>query len=145
MTAGSGIRHQEMPLGNARGQMRGFHLWANLPRALKMTAPRYQDVKGRAMPEILEDDGTVTQVNVGEFRGEKGPVDRIAAEPQYRDIFVPEGRRKTFKVDTRRNAFAYAIEALEIFATRAARKAFFRKRRSGATRSTFATCRATAR
>ena len=34
-----------MPLGNARGQMHGFQLWANLPRDLKMTAPRYQDVQ----------------------------------------------------------------------------------------------------
>lgn len=110
MTAGSGILHQEMSLGNARGQMRGFQMWANLPRALKMTAPRYQDLKGRDIPEILEDDGTVVQVIVGEFRGKKRPVDGIAAEPQYLDIFVPEGRRKTFKVDTPRNAFAYVSE-----------------------------------
>ena len=44
MIAGSGIMHQEMPTGNAKGQMQGFQLWANLPAALKMTAPRYQDV-----------------------------------------------------------------------------------------------------
>jgi quercetin 2,3-dioxygenase len=44
MTTGSGIMHQEMPTGNAKGQMHGFQLWANLPAALKMTAPRYQDV-----------------------------------------------------------------------------------------------------
>ena len=42
MTAGSGILHQEMPQGNAKGQMHGFQLWANLPGHLKMTAPRYQ-------------------------------------------------------------------------------------------------------
>ena len=54
--------------------------------------------------------GTVVKVIVGEFRGKRGPVDGIAAEPQYLDIFVPEGRRKTFKVDTRRNAFAYVFE-----------------------------------
>jgi redox-sensitive bicupin YhaK (pirin superfamily) len=83
MTAGSGILHQEMPLGNARGQMHGFQLWANLPKALKMTAPRYQDVKGGDIPEIMEDDGTVVKVIVGEFRGKRGPVDGIAAEPQY--------------------------------------------------------------
>ncbi len=34
-------------------------------------------------------------------RGEK-PVDGIAADPQYLDVFVPAGKRKTFKVDTRR-------------------------------------------
>ena len=47
MTAGSGILHQEMPTGNARGPMHGFQLWANLPGSLKMTAPRYQDVSAK--------------------------------------------------------------------------------------------------
>jgi redox-sensitive bicupin YhaK (pirin superfamily) len=44
MTAGSGILHQEMPQGDSLGKMHGFQLWANLPSALKMTTPRYQDV-----------------------------------------------------------------------------------------------------
>ena len=47
MTAGSGIMHQEMPRGDTAGRMHGFQLWANLPRDLKMTAPRYQDHQGR--------------------------------------------------------------------------------------------------
>src|SRR5512136_162516 len=38
MTAGSGIIHQEMPKGDARGSMHGFQLWANLPRVRKMMA-----------------------------------------------------------------------------------------------------------
>ena len=110
MTAGSGILHQEMPRGNAKGQMHGFQLWANLPSQLKMTAPRYQDVKGRDIPEIMEDDGTQVKVIVGSFRGKTGPVDGIAADPQYLDIYVPPGRKKTFKVDTYRRAFAYVFE-----------------------------------
>jgi len=110
MTAGSGIMHQEMPLGNARGQMHGFQLWANLPGHLKMTAPRYQDVKSGEIPEIIDDDGTVVRVIVGSFWGKKGPVDGIAADPQYLDISVPAGKKKTFKVDTYRRAFAYVFE-----------------------------------
>ncbi|MDP2085662.1 MAG: pirin family protein [Gemmobacter sp.] len=116
MTAGSGILHQEMPSGNARGQMHGFQLWANLPSHLKMTQPRYQDVKGRDIPEILEDDGTVVKVIIGDFWGKAGPVDGIAAEPLYLDIYVPPGRRKVFPVDTRRNAFAYVFEGAGKFA-----------------------------
>ena len=50
MTAGSGIMHQEMPQGDAQGRMHGFQLWANLPSSLKMTAPRYQDVKAAHDP-----------------------------------------------------------------------------------------------
>ena len=110
MTAGSGILHQEMPTGNARGQMHGFQLWANLPGHLKMTTPRYQDVKGGDIPEIMDDDGTVVKVIVGSFWGKTGPVDGIAADPQYLDIYVPPGKRKQFKVDTCRHAFAYVFE-----------------------------------
>lgn len=110
MTAGSGILHQEMPQGNARGQMHGFQLWANLPGHLKMTAPRYQDVKSADIPEITDDDGTVVRVITGEFWGRRGPVDGIAADPQYLDISVPAGRKKTFRIDTYRRAFAYVFE-----------------------------------
>jgi redox-sensitive bicupin YhaK (pirin superfamily) len=110
MTAGSGILHQEMPKGNANGQMHGFQLWANLPGSLKMSTPRYQDVQGKEIPEIIDDDGTRVKVIIGEFWGKKGPVDGIAADPQYLDIFVPSGVRKVFKVDTYRRAFAYVFD-----------------------------------
>jgi redox-sensitive bicupin YhaK (pirin superfamily) len=53
MTAGRGILHQEMPQGDAQGRMHGFQLWANLPSSLKMTAPRYQDIKAGEIPEIV--------------------------------------------------------------------------------------------
>ena len=72
MTAGSGILHQEMPKGNAKGQMHGFQLWANLPGHLKMTQPRYQDVRSNDIPEVIDDDGTVVRVIVGEFWGKRG-------------------------------------------------------------------------
>jgi len=107
MTAGRGIMHQEMPKGDFAGKMHGFQLWANLPSSLKMTAPRYQDVKAADIPVVIDDDGTVVRVITGDFWGKSGPVDGIAAEPVYLDISVPPGKRKTFKVDTHRKAFAY--------------------------------------
>lgn len=116
MTAGSGIMHQEMPKGNIAGQMHGFQLWANLPSRLKMTAPRYQDVKASDIAEVTDDDGTRVKVIVGEFWGKRGPVDGIAADPQYLDIFVPAGVKKTFRVDTRRRAFAYVFQGAGRFA-----------------------------
>lgn len=116
MTAGSGILHQEMPRGNAAGQMHGFQLWANLPSALKMTAPRYQDVAATEIPEIVDDDGTRVRIITGAFWGKRGPVDGIAADPQYLDITVPPGRRKTLPVDTYRRAFAYVFEGSAAFA-----------------------------
>lgn len=116
MTAGSGIMHQEMPKGNAKGQMHGFQLWANLPASLKMTTPRYQDVQGKDIPLVTDDDGTEVKILVGTFWGQTGVVDGIAADPQYLDIFVPAGVKKTFKIDTYRRAFAYVFEGTGAFA-----------------------------
>ena len=116
MTAGSGIMHQEMPSGNINGQMHGFQLWANLPGSLKMTAPRYQDVQGKEIPQIIDDDGTQVKVITGEFWGQRGPVDGVAADPLYLDIIVPANRRKAFKVDTYQNTFAYIFEGAGKFA-----------------------------
>ena len=109
MTAGSGILHQEMPRGDALGKMHGFQLWANLPSSLKMTAPRYQDVAGADVPDVVDDDGTRVRVVCGEFWGKRGPVDGIAADPRYLDISVPPGVRKRLQVETTRHAFAYVF------------------------------------
>src|SRR5947208_1832699 len=73
MTAGGGIIHQEMPKGDPAGRMHGFQLWANLPSALKMTPPRYQEVKAVEIPEITDDDGTQVRVVCGKFWGKTGP------------------------------------------------------------------------
>jgi len=115
MTAGSGIMHQEMPRGNAAGQMHGFQLWANLPSSLKMTTPRYQDIAGGDIPEVIDDDGTRVRVIIGDFWGKSGPVDGIAAEPMYLDISVPPNMRKTFPVDTYASAFAYVFAGAGTF------------------------------
>jgi len=115
MTAGSGILHQEMPSGDAQGRMHGFQLWANLPAALKMTNPRYQDIPAAAIPEVTEDDGVKARVICGEFWGKKGPVEGVAADPRYVDISVPPGKRKRIKVETTRNAFAYVFAGAGTF------------------------------
>jgi redox-sensitive bicupin YhaK (pirin superfamily) len=98
MTAGSGIIHQEMPKGDHAGRMHGFQLWANLPANLKMTPPRYQEVKALDIPEIKDDDGTHVRVVCGSFWGKKGI---------YLDVSVSPGKKKTLPVETSRSAFAY--------------------------------------
>jgi quercetin 2,3-dioxygenase len=110
MTAGSGILHQEMPQGDAKGRMHGFQLWANLPSHLKMTAPRYQDIKGADIPEVVDDDGTRVRVVCGDFWGKRGPIEGVAADPRYLDVLVPPGKRKTLPVEVDRHAFAYVFE-----------------------------------
>ena len=119
MTAGSGILHQEMPHGDQHGRMHGFQLWANLPAALKMTAPRYQDIRSAEIPEVTEDDGTKARVICGEFWGQQGPVSGVATESnvaaRYVDISVPPMTRKRIKVETTRNAFAYVFAGAGTF------------------------------
>lgn len=110
MTAGSGILHQEMPEGDANGRMHGFQLWANLPASLKMTRPRYQDIRTQEIPELTDDDGTHVRVICGEFWGKKGPVEGVAADPHYIDVSVPANTRKRLPVETTRHAFAYVFE-----------------------------------
>jgi quercetin 2,3-dioxygenase len=109
MTAGSGIIHQEMPKGDQAGRMHGFQLWANLPSSLKMTAPRYQDVKADDIPVITDDDGTSARIVCGSFWGAVGPVNGIAADPIYLDMSVPPGKRKILPIETMRHAFAYVF------------------------------------
>ena len=115
MTAGSGILHQEMPKGDDHGRMYGFQLWANLPAALKMTRPRYQDVKGSDVPEVTDDDGSKARIICGKFWGKAGPVEGVAADPRYLDIFVPAGMTKRLPVETTKHAFAYVFEGAGTF------------------------------
>ena len=116
MTAGSGIIHQEMPQGDEQGRMHGFQLWANLPSTLKMTTPRYQEIKAPDVPLVIDDDGTEVRVVCGTFWGRRGPVEGIAADPIYADIWVPPGQRKVLPIETTRNAFAYVFRGSGRFA-----------------------------
>ncbi len=110
MTAGRGIIHQEMPTGDAAGRMHGFQLWANLPSSLKMTAPRYQDVKAADVPVAKDDDGSEVRIVSGSYRGLRGPIDDVAAQPVYLDVTIPAGKRKALPVETTRHAFAYVFD-----------------------------------
>ena len=92
--------------------MHGFQLWANLPAALKMTDPRYQDIPASAIPEVTEDDGSKARIICGEFWGKKGPVEGVAAGRVPRVTWTfpfRPARRKRIQVETTRNAFAYVF------------------------------------
>ena len=96
--------------------MHGFQLWANLPSSQKMVAPRYQDVSGSDIPLIEDDDGSKIKIIVGDYKGIKGPVYGIAAEPQYIDIYIPPFTKKEIKIDAYRNCFAYIFQGSADFA-----------------------------
>src|SRR5207249_3760721 len=79
------------------------------PEDLKMTDPRYQDIPAAVIPEVTDDDGTTARIICGEFWGKRGPVEGVAADPNYIDVSVPPGHKKRLKVETTRNAFAYVF------------------------------------
>jgi redox-sensitive bicupin YhaK (pirin superfamily) len=131
MTAGRGILHQEMPKGDDQGRMHGFQLWANLPASLKMTEPRYQDIHSQDIPEVTDDDGTRVRIIIGDFWGKRGPVEGIAADPRYLDVWVPPGKRKTIPVELGRHAFAYVFEGTGTFRDASAPEGVMTERTDG--------------
>jgi len=97
MTAGSGIVHQEMPKAY-EGTMRGFQLWANLPKKDKMTRPRYRDIKASDMKEY-KGDGFSVKIICGEYGGVEGPAQDIVIKPWFFDVKSEPGAR--FKLEVR--------------------------------------------
>jgi redox-sensitive bicupin YhaK (pirin superfamily) len=77
MTAGGGILHIEAPPEEVvlrGGLFHGFQLWVNLPGRLKMTAPRYQDIRGGQVALLSSyDGGALLRVIAGEVAGHSGP------------------------------------------------------------------------
>jgi quercetin 2,3-dioxygenase len=77
MTAGAGILHIEAPpeeLVASGGLFHGFQLWVNLPARLKMTSPRYQDIRaGQVALLSSADGGALLRVIAGSFSGHSGP------------------------------------------------------------------------
>jgi quercetin 2,3-dioxygenase len=95
MTAGRGILHSEMPEKD-EGGVWGYQLWLTLPRALKMTQPRYQHLDGESIPTVSA-DGLTAKVIAGEFSGKTGPAGTF--EPiHYFDVRLGRDSEFSFEV-----------------------------------------------
>ncbi|HEY9377613.1 MAG TPA: pirin family protein [Jiangellaceae bacterium] len=77
MTAGAGILHSELPPQEfvAKGGLfHGVQLWVNLPRSLKWTPPRYQDIDADDVRLISSaDGGALIRLIAGSLAGHDGP------------------------------------------------------------------------
>jgi redox-sensitive bicupin YhaK (pirin superfamily) len=109
MTAGGGIMHEEMPQVRPEG-IAGFQLWVNLPAKLKMTRPRYQDIRSHEIPEFKREDGTIIRVIAGVIEDIRGPVTGIAVDPLYLDVLVPPHTSFIQPINRGHTAFAYVFE-----------------------------------
>ena len=108
MTAGRGIMHEEMPQVRPEGII-GFQLWINLPAKLKMTRPRYQDIRSGEIREITRENGARIRVITGTVDGITGPVTGIAADPTYLDVFIPPHTSVNHPIERGHTAFAYVF------------------------------------
>jgi redox-sensitive bicupin YhaK (pirin superfamily) len=117
MTAGSGIVHQEMPRGDAKGRMGGFQLWANLPASHKMMDPRYRDVKRSEIPEVSMEGGAKVKIVCGRVNDVQGPVRDIVTDPEYLDVTVPKGATFTHPAQRGHTVFAYVVGGSAYFDT----------------------------
>jgi quercetin 2,3-dioxygenase len=115
MTAGSGIIHQEMPKGDAKGVLEGFQLWANLPAAHKMMPPRYRDVKSGLIPVVQLDNGVTIKVICGTVGNTTGPVTDIVIDPEYIDVTLPAQTTYRHRTKPGHTVLAYVISGKGYF------------------------------
>jgi redox-sensitive bicupin YhaK (pirin superfamily) len=87
MTAGSGVVHEEFhapEFSKTGGTLHMIQLWVNLPKAHKMTKPKYQDIRDKDMPRIKADTGNgYTRIIAGEQKGTKGPAETFSPVHLY--------------------------------------------------------------
>ncbi|MDO5095545.1 MAG: pirin family protein [Peptostreptococcaceae bacterium] len=98
MTAGSGILHKEFHEREYAKKDRMFHmiqLWVNLPKAHKMTEPKYQSIRAEQMGKYQSDDGGVNiTVYAGEVLGVKGPASTFSPMNIYK-VDLKKGKSVT--------------------------------------------------
>lgn len=114
MTSGGGIMHEEMPRRGPNGAVNGFQLWVNLPAALKMSRPRYQEIAAEGLP-VVEKDGAKVRLVAGRFEGVAGPVTEIAAKPIYGEVTLAPGAEVRLPVPAAHTAVAYVFEGSVAF------------------------------
>jgi len=112
MTAGQGILHIEKPpesLVVSGGLFHGIQLWVNLPRAQKLVAPRYQDLRGNSVALLASPDGgALVRLIAGDVEGHAGPGSTYTPMTMLHATIAP-GASLTLPWRPDFNALAYAL------------------------------------
>jgi quercetin 2,3-dioxygenase len=113
MTAGAGIIHSEEPSDRIRrdgGRVHGFQVWVNLPAALKMTSPRYQELSANRIPQAQSDDGKArVRVIAGSALGVAAAIE-THTPIVYQDWSLDSGGDVTLPLDAAQQAMVYVFE-----------------------------------
>jgi redox-sensitive bicupin YhaK (pirin superfamily) len=98
MTAASGVVHEEKhaaEFAERGGTLEVVQLWVNLPRAVKMSPPRYQTLLKDAIPVVVLPDGSGSvRVIAGQHGGVRGPAETFTPINLY-DLRLRAGHRLT--------------------------------------------------
>lgn len=110
MTAGAGVIHSEMPsqhMLREGGRMHGFQIWLNLPRALKMTQPHYQEYDASQLPVIEEPERWV-RIIAGEAGGKRSPIE-TTVPARILHVKIAPNAQTSFEIAANSNAIVHAI------------------------------------
>ena len=104
-TAGRGLEHSEMPVGDCQG----IQSWINLPRALKDMAPDYQSVPPEDLP-VRSFEGGERRIVVGE-----GSPLRLQTPVRYEILRLVPGTNLDLEVPPGWQGLAYVLEGGVLF------------------------------
>ncbi|KAM0935810.1 putative pirin domain, rmlC-like cupin domain superfamily, rmlC-like jelly roll [Dioscorea sansibarensis] len=111
MTAGRGIVHSEMPVGE--GVHKGLQLWINLSSKDKMMEPRYQELQSKNIREV-EKDGVQVRIIAGEAFGVRSPI-YTQTPTMFLDFTMKPGAQVEQHIPDTWTAFAYILEGEGVF------------------------------
>jgi redox-sensitive bicupin YhaK (pirin superfamily) len=94
------------------GTLHAIQLWVNLPRAQKMSAPRYQTILNADIPNIqLEDGAGRLRVIAGTVQGQKGPAHTVTPIELY-DLELVANRRVELYLPDGHNTSIFVVHGL---------------------------------
>lgn len=115
MTAASGVVHEEMHEKNwakSGGTLHAIQLWVNLPRAQKMSAPRYQTILNADIPKVeLEGGAGRLRLIAGTAQGQKGPAHTVTPIELY-DLELVANRRVELNLPDGHNTSIFVVQGL---------------------------------
>jgi redox-sensitive bicupin YhaK (pirin superfamily) len=113
MTAASGVVHEEFhekEFAKKGGTLHAIQLWINLPRASKMSAPRYQTILNADIPAINLDGGAgQLRVIAGSYLGHKGPARTFTPVELY-DLQLKAGRQEQLSLPEGHNTSVFVLQ-----------------------------------
>ncbi|MFN0105723.1 MAG: pirin family protein [Bryobacteraceae bacterium] len=106
MTAASGVVHEEKhgkEFTAAGGDIEMVQLWVNLPKAHKMSKPRYQSILSEHIPRVELGTGAFGRVIAGELNGVRGPAKTFTPVNVF-DLRLEAGGRTELSLPAGQNA-----------------------------------------